>query len=628
MDLRALPEDYVVEPSDWLVTQTNAETADKRLVLDLLSGGGIASGLDLTQQATPNMTLQLAAGVAYDPTGRRVNVPSTQTVNLAADSDGASTAVSSGNERYVGIYVRFKRTNSSPWTDPTGVTVYLTQTESFEVRVVAGAAAAVGTAVYPAAPSGDPILLGRVKITNGMTAVLTTDVRLVNVPVIHRPEDQYAAAVERYLEVSVADPPNMTVVVAAGKCVIDDVWYSYAGGTTSAFTAPSTNPRIDLVALDSAGSLVVVPGTEASTPARPPTKGVLPIAFITLAVGQTKITDAHVTDARPFLRSNTTVRRHYAATATASQTTFNLPFSYRPGSHSLTVVVDGLTLAESEYTETSGTVVTTAPMTGGEKVTIYAQESAPLETVALQQVTDTLSGLLMLGGCAVEDQGGGVRLYVDPVALCVIGNVSYRLPTGYDVAGSGLSSNTWYHAYLSVSGGGLVASVSSSVSHAPADDMTWRGDSGASPTHRFLTAARTDSGGTLLRFRRCGLPGAGGVVLYDRCALGATALNVLTAGTDNTWTTVSLSSFVPPHARQVLIEVEVAASAGNNAGAEVRTYGGSAGGVLTLTSETVTDAQTLRREAWVLCDGSQRLQYQRASGYAGAVTIRVLGYRD
>jgi len=625
--LKPLPDNYVVDEAAWLAVQTSAEQSDRNVVLDHLTGGGIVSGLDLTEQASPNLTLQLSAGVAYDPLGRRINVPSTVTVNLAADSSGVATAVTAGNERYVAVYVRFARANSDAYTDTEGVVVYLTQAESYEVRVVAGASAALGTGVVPAAPSGDPILLGRVKIVNGQTTIRTTDVRLVGVPQVHRAEDIYASSAQRYLEVSTADPPNMTVVVATGKVVIDDVYFSYAGGTTPTFTAPSSNPRIDLIALNSAGALVVVAGAENASPTRPSAKGVLPIAFVTLAVGQTKIVDGNLADARPFLRANTSTRRHFEAVATAAQTAFTLPFSYTPSAHALTVIVDGAVLAESEYTETSATVVTTASMTGGEVVTIFAQESAPLETVALQQVTDDLSGLLLMGELACEDRGSGVRLYADPIALAVIGKVSYRAASGPDAAASGLSSNLWYYAYLHASGGALAIALSNS--NPPLSDKVWRNDAQLTPTHRYLAAVRTNSGGTALPFRRAvGGGGVGGVTLYDRCALGATALNALTAGTANTWAEVSLAALVPPHGRRVLIELEVAASSNNNAGAEVRTYGGTGGGVLTLTSETVTDAQTLRREAWVLCDNLQRLQYQRPSGYAGNVTIRVLGYSD
>jgi len=619
--LRPFPADYIITAPDVLAIQTDAETSDRNLVRDLVSGGGIASGLDLTEQSSPNLTLQLSAGVAYDPLGRRLNVPSTQTVNVAADSAGTSTAVGSGNERTVAIYLRFKRTNADAYTTTLGTVVYLTQAESFEVVVVAGASATAGASVPPAAPTGDPILLGRVKLTHAQTTVRTAQVLLTDVPLMHRNADLFDADVQRSLEVSVADPPGMTLVVSAGRVNIDGTHRLFAGGTTSSFTAPSASPRIDLVALNASGALVVVTGTEASSPSRPSTTGYLPIAFVSLAVGQTAILDTHVADARPWLQAQTARRRYHEATATMGQTAIDLPFSYVPGAHAIELIIDGVPQPESGYIETSATRITVSAFAGGEVIVVKALDVAPLSAVALEQVTDDLSGLLVGGDVVAEDRGSGVRLYVAPVAMCVIRRRSYRLLTETTVTPSGLSSGAWYGLYAGESGGTLVPALSTIPTE---DGGVWRGDGGASPGHRFLAWARTDSGGAVIPFLR-----SGGVTLFDRGHLSSTALNVITAQTPTagTWTTASLASLVPPGVRHVLLEIEVEASSSTNGGAEVRTYGATTGGVTSLTVEAATDAQTIRREAWVICDASQRVQYRRPTGYVGAVTLRVLGFR-
>jgi hypothetical protein len=458
-----------------------------------------------------------------------------------------------------------------------------------------------------------------VLITNGMTTVRTTDVRLVGVPIVHRAEDIHSTSAMRYLEASVSDPPDMRVVIASGKVVIDDVYVAYAGGTTSAFTAPVSNPRIDLVALNSAGSLVVVAGTEAASPSRPSAKGVLPICFVSLAVGQTKIVDANLADARPFLRANTSTRRYHQATATSGQTVFSLPWSYSVGAHALTITQNGAVLAETEYTETSATSITLASgAVLSDVLTFTALESAPLETVALAQVTDSLSGLMVpeKPDLTVEDFGSGVQVAVAPITRLILANIAYADTGGETITPSGLSANTWYYLYAYASGSALAYTLST----APDGGRVWR--SGGT-THRFLGSVRAGSGGTPVVARK-----VGDVVLYQRSLLGATALDVYTC-TANTWDTVDLSAFVPPHARQVLVEIEVQASATNNAGAELRTYGGTTGGILTLLVPTHgTDAQKGHREAWVVCDASQRLQVQRPSGYAGTVVVRALGYRE
>lgn len=618
MDLKPLPDEYVVDAADWLAIQTNAETADGARVTDLVGPGGVASGLDLTEQVSPDMTLQLSAGVAYDTLGRRLDVPSVQTVNLAADTEGTSTAVGSGQERYVAIYVSSSRTNADPYS-LNGTTVYLTQTESYEILRVAGDSASSGTAIVPAAPTGNPVLLGRVLITHGMTAVRTNDVRLASVPLLHRNADLYSDSVARLLEVSTEDPPSMKLVVASGRVNLDGTHMLYAGGTTGTFTAPVSNPRIDLVALNSAGSLVTITGTEAATPTRPSTAGYLPIAFVSLAVGQTAITDGNIADARPWLQAQTARRRYYEATASASQTIINLPFTYVLGAHAIEVAVDGVVYAESQYTETNTSRITLgSALSGGEKITVRATQVAELEAVALEQVTDDLSGLLAGGDIAYEDRGATLKLYVSPIAMTVIQRQSYTF-AGSATSLSAISANAWRYLYAYVSSGAIATEFSTT---APDEAKVWRDD--GARTHRFLGAVRTDSGGIPLMFHR-----TGGVVLYDRSNLGASDLNALTGGTSNTWATVSLAGFVPPHARHVLVELEVTTGSGTSGGVELRSYGATGAGALTLTVEAISaTTQTARREAWMLCDTLQRIEYERVSGYAGNVTIRVLGYRD
>jgi hypothetical protein len=68
--------------------------------------------------------------------------------------------------------------------------------------------------------------------------------------------------------------PDMTIHVnpAYLNSFTAQVWgtgnspFTYAGGNTSSFTAPSANPRIDIVYLTSAGALAVVTGAEAASP--------------------------------------------------------------------------------------------------------------------------------------------------------------------------------------------------------------------------------------------------------------------------------------------------------------------------------------------------------------------------
>ena len=49
----------------------------------------------------------------------------------------------------------------------------------------------------------------------------------------------------------------------------NDVQITFAGGNSPTFTAPTTNPRIDLLYLNSAGALAISQGTEAASPVPP-----------------------------------------------------------------------------------------------------------------------------------------------------------------------------------------------------------------------------------------------------------------------------------------------------------------------------------------------------------------------
>lgn len=62
----------------------------------------------------------------------------------------------------------------------------------------------------------------------------------------------------------------MTVAVAAGKVYVSgNTLLEFAGGNTGAMTPDSSDPRINLVTLNSSGSLVVYAGTPAGTPSPP-----------------------------------------------------------------------------------------------------------------------------------------------------------------------------------------------------------------------------------------------------------------------------------------------------------------------------------------------------------------------
>ena len=123
-----------------------------------------------------------------------------------------------------------------------------------------------------------------------------------------------AATVGR-LEPAEQTVPVLTIQVAAGLVYVSgNMLVDFAGGNSPSFTAPTTNPRIDLLTLNSSGTLERTAGTEAASPTPPtyPTDKIV-ICEVFNRVGQTKIlnvddsTHGYISkDVRPLLNLGVT----------------------------------------------------------------------------------------------------------------------------------------------------------------------------------------------------------------------------------------------------------------------------------------------------------------------------------
>jgi hypothetical protein len=100
------------------------------------------------------------------------------------------------------------------------------------------------------------------------------------------------------------DAPDMTVVVDAGALVRAGLApLEVAQQSTSALTAPSGNPRYDIVYIDnSTGTVGVAAGAEAASPSDPAIPaGKTAVARVRLTVGMTEITNVDIDDLRLFV---------------------------------------------------------------------------------------------------------------------------------------------------------------------------------------------------------------------------------------------------------------------------------------------------------------------------------------
>lgn len=140
---------------------------------------GVISAMNGAQVSpTPTLSVTVSGpGAAVDAAGERIFQPNAiDTVVCSQDSSSVSTAVSGGgNERYVSVFIKFKRSASDLRIDGNSNPVYFVENETYQYVVLQGAEAAIGTATKPAL---DPsmILLFDVHLIHGQTSILNSDI--------------------------------------------------------------------------------------------------------------------------------------------------------------------------------------------------------------------------------------------------------------------------------------------------------------------------------------------------------------------------------------------------------------------------------------------------------------------
>lgn len=141
------------------------EDADRAFITDM-GGEGIWFGLGITERGLgQNQSVDVAAGAAYDQTGQRMAVAALQNVDISVDHLGASTQVAGGgNQKLVGVYLKFARALSDPRVDGSSATVFFDRDESFEFVVRQGPEEAAPATTFPALQS-DEILIGDIRRT-------------------------------------------------------------------------------------------------------------------------------------------------------------------------------------------------------------------------------------------------------------------------------------------------------------------------------------------------------------------------------------------------------------------------------------------------------------------------------
>jgi hypothetical protein len=115
--------------------------------------------------------------------------------------------------------------------------------------------------------------------------------------------------------------PDMTVTISKAATVSGGVLNATAAGNATITTANSTNPRIDLVVITSAGAIAVRAGTAATAP-KPPTRtaGDVALCAVFVPANDTTISSAQIVDMR-MLRNGGPVTIYKATAAETTNTT-------------------------------------------------------------------------------------------------------------------------------------------------------------------------------------------------------------------------------------------------------------------------------------------------------------------
>lgn len=161
--------DQMVDETDLDAIQTNAEDADKNLVKDIM-GSGIISGLDISPNSPADLTVRYSHGVAYDAYGQRIEVPGDGTKDCSSYVVGVAD-----NERWLTIVAKFARNNYDQRLDGNGNQILYKNDEYFEIAILAGDIALIGSAVKPVPAVGE-LVMADVRIYYGQTVIDTVDI--------------------------------------------------------------------------------------------------------------------------------------------------------------------------------------------------------------------------------------------------------------------------------------------------------------------------------------------------------------------------------------------------------------------------------------------------------------------
>ncbi len=153
------------------------ERADRDLAADIGLRGVVTGAVAAPHSPLADLTIDLTAPArAYDQAGQRIAFGTDQRVDCSTDHAGLPTEVpTAGQERWLGVFLRFERLLSDERTDGNSRRVFFRRDESFELVVRQGPAGAAGSATKVALRP-DELLVCDVLRREGQTQIVGADI--------------------------------------------------------------------------------------------------------------------------------------------------------------------------------------------------------------------------------------------------------------------------------------------------------------------------------------------------------------------------------------------------------------------------------------------------------------------
>ncbi len=166
-----------VQESELDLAFDQLEQADRDLASDIGIYGIVGGAVPVQHTPVADLTIDLTPpGRAYDHVGRRIFFGSEQRVDCVIDHTGIPTDVSTaGNERWLGVFLKFDRLLSDPRTDGNSQEVFFRRDESFQIIVRQGAEEVEGFAQKVPLVE-DEVLVCDIRRTAGQTQIFDPDI--------------------------------------------------------------------------------------------------------------------------------------------------------------------------------------------------------------------------------------------------------------------------------------------------------------------------------------------------------------------------------------------------------------------------------------------------------------------